>query len=253
MKTFNLVLTVIGSVLCLDTLLLMPRSNWNLGVLLPMIYGLPLLLLGLFSARLAPLWDTRLGVFLKYALILAYSLSFAFFLCVSAFLCIRGNRSAPDKSDALIVLGCGLRRDRPSLVLSRRLDAACAYLKDNPDTLCFVSGGQGPGEIVTEASAMRKYLIARGIPEDRIVIEDKSMSTYENFAFTYPLITERLGKDASIIYLTTRFHVYRAGRVAAAQGITAHGLGARDVWYLCVNNYLRESVAVAVYALRGQI
>lgn len=253
MKSLHFALCAIGGALCLDTLLLLPRSNWNLGVLLPFIYGLPLFLLGLFSSRLAPLWTSRFGMALRAVLLFGYTLSFVFFLVTSAFLYMQGKRDAPEAADALLVLGCGLRGDRPSLVLTYRLDAALAYLEANPGTLCFVSGGQGEGESIPEAHAMRAYLVSRGIPEERIVVEDKSMSTRENFAFSLPLITERLGKDAKIAYLTTRFHVYRAGRVAAAQNIEASGIGAGDVWYLCVNNYLRESVAVVIYALRGQI
>lgn len=253
MKALNLSMGIIGAALCLDTLLLLPRSNMNLGVLLPLIYGLPMLVFSLFSAPLSALWASRAGTVIKYLLIAAYALSFIFFLTVSLFLRTRGNQKASDGADALLVLGCGLRWDRPSLVLRYRLDAAYEYLKDNPDTVCFVSGGQGAGEAVPEARAMRDYLLDKGIDGERIVAEEKSMSTYENFSFSFPMIRERFGEDANIVYLTTRFHVYRAGRVASAQNISAYGMGAKDVWYLCVNNYLRECVAVTVYILRGQI
>ena len=81
-------------------------------------------------------------------------------------------------------------RDR--LTLARRLDAALAYLEENPKAYVVVSGGQGAGEDISEAEAMRRYLAARGIEESRILMEDKSMSTLENFLFSCLLYTSLL-------------------------------------------------------------
>ena len=51
-------------------------------------------------------------------------------------------------------------------MLSNRLDTAYDYAAAHPDTVLVVSGGQGDGESVTEASAMAGYLIRRGIPRE---------------------------------------------------------------------------------------
>ena len=66
-------------------------------------------------------------------------------------------------------------------------------------------------------------------------------------------IAEALGENASIAFVTTDFHVFRAGRVAKKAGIDAVGIAAPDVWYIRINNFLRECVGITVYALRGNI
>lgn len=162
----------------------------------------------------------------------------------------RGDRQ---QADAVIVLGAAVHGDRVTWVLSNRLDAAIAYLEAHPDAIAVVSGGQGAGETVTEGSAMRKYLLEHGIAEDRVIAEERATNTTENFLFSKALIDEALGGNARIAFVTTGFHVYRAGAVAAAQGIEAFGIPAEDVWYLAVNNFMRECVGICVYALRGTI
>ena len=57
---------------------------------------------------------------------------------------------------------------------------------------------------------MRRYLAARGIEESRILMEDKSMSTLESFLFSKALIDDAVGPDAKLVFVTTRFHVFRS-------------------------------------------
>ena len=90
---------------------------------------------------------------------------------------------APD-TDVIIVLGAQVRENGPSVVLRYRLDTAADYLRDNPSTICIVSGGQGYNEPVSEAVAMRDYLVARGIDETRIRMESASKNTVENMEFS---------------------------------------------------------------------
>lgn len=247
-------LFLLGGVLCADTVLLLPRTNGNLGIWLPALLGFPLLLLGLFSTPLCA-WFARggLGGAVKWILLAGYCFCVLFFGGMSLFLYAQGHERARPGADAVLVLGCGLRNSRVSLTLRYRLDAALAYLAQSPQSVCFVSGGQGYGEAVSEAEAMRDYLLAHGLEASRIVMEAESESTYENFALSYPLIAARCGAEAKIVYITTDFHVYRAGCIARRQGIAAQGQGAPGVWYLRLNDYMREAVAVTVYRIRGQI
>ncbi|MGI6591301.1 MAG: YdcF family protein [Eggerthellaceae bacterium] len=43
-----------------------------------------------------------------------------------------------------------------------------------------VCGGQGPDELVSEARAMRDFLVAKGVPDEYILLEDASRTTREN-------------------------------------------------------------------------
>lgn len=250
MKVLRIVCIIVGAFLVLDTLLVSMLSNFNLGVILPAILGLPLLLLGVFMHHM----DHGFLAFIKWFLLGCYALGTVFLIVLGVLMGTAAKRADKVDADALIVLGAAVHGDRVTWVLSNRLDTAADYLDSHPDTVCVVSGGQGDGESVTEASAMQKYLVERkGIDPERILPEDKATSTLENFAFSKKLIDETLGENASIAFVTTDFHVFRAGRVAKKAGIDAEGLAAPDVWYIRINNFLRECVGIVVYGLRGDI
>lgn len=233
----------------MDTLIVCFLSNYNLGVILPAALGLPLLLLGLFWPHMsAGFW-----LFLRRFILICYGVGCLFLLFLGSLMLRALDRGEHGDYDALIVLGAAVHGDRVTWVLSNRLDAAYDYAAAHPDTVLVVSGGQGGGESVTEASAMAKYLITKGVDPGRILLEERAESTAENFAFSKAILDECLGTDASIGFVTTRFHVYRASRVAQKEGIFAKGLGAPDVWYIALNNFLRECVGICWYTVKGWI
>lgn len=250
MKVLRIICIVLGAFLVLDTVIVLNLSNYNLGVILPAVLGLPLLLLGVFMHHM----DDGFLAVLKWIVLGCYAVGAVFLLVLGILMGTAAKRADEVDADALIVLGAAVHGDRVTWVLSNRLDTAADYLAAHPDAVCVVSGGQGDGESVTEASAMQKYLVERkGIDPSRILLEDKAENTRENFAFSKVLIDERLGEDASIAFVTTDFHVFRAGRVAKKAGISAVGIAAPDVWYIRINNFLRECVGITVYGLRGDI
>ncbi|MDR0841396.1 MAG: YdcF family protein [Christensenellaceae bacterium] len=244
---------IIGCLLTGDTLILSMFSNGNLGTYAPAMMGAPLVVLALFYPHFLTWFATPFGRGIKWAIISIYA---AFIVTISVMACVlwqAARKPAPANCNALIVLGCGVRGERPSLTLRYRLDAALSYLNQSPDTIAIVSGGQGSGESISEAEAMRRYLVRHGIQENRILLEDKSTSTYENFLFSKEILTAHLGESPTVAFVTTGFHVYRAGRVAAMQGIPAQGIAAKDMWYTAANNYIREGIAVIVYTLNGKL
>lgn len=144
--------------------------------------------------------------------------------------------------DYLIVLGAQVRADGPSIVLRYRLDRAAEYLETNPQTICVVSGGKGSNEIVSEAEAMKTYLVEKGISADRIIMEDKSTSTKENMRFSRALIPD--GSTVGVV--TNNFHMYRSLLIAEKNGIeNPKGIAAGSVKRYEANNILREICAVA--------
>ena len=250
MKVLRIICIIVGAFLVLDTIIVSFLSNYNLGVILPLVLGLPLLLLGVFMHHM----DHGFLAVLKWILLVCYALGATFLLVMGILMGTAAKRADKVDADALIVLGAAVHGDRVTWVLSNRLDTAADYLEAHPDTVCIVSGGQGDGESVTEASAMQKYLVERkGIDPGRILVEDQATSTLENFRFSKKMIEEVLGENASIAFVTTDFHVFRAGRVAKKAGISAVGVAAPDVWYIRINNFLRECVGIVVYGIRGDI
>lgn len=144
--------------------------------------------------------------------------------------------------DYIIVLGAQVREDGPSVVLRYRLEAAIDYLNKNPDTICIVSGGQGKNEPFSEAEGMAEYLIANGIEQDRIVLEDESTSTVENI-HNSKLLMELPYNGVGIV--TNNFHVFRATQIAKAQGLEGVcGIAADSSVLYLPNNMLRECCGI---------
>lgn len=152
--------------------------------------------------------------------------------------------------DYLVILGAQVRGTVPSRALRKRLDTALAYMEENPKTIAVVSGGRGPGEEVTEAEAMKAYLLLHGIDEERILVEANSTTTSENLEYTGELID----REKKIGLVTNNFHIYRALKMAKKQGYTnVSGLAAPSDPLYQVHYLVREFFAMIKAVVKGDI
>ncbi len=208
------------------------------------------------------LWTSLPGV-IRMVCLLLIVLCAGLFILVEAQI-VRAFRTSPEPGlDCLIVLGAQVRQSGPSTVLRYRLDAACDYLQDNPDTLCVVSGGQGPNEPCSEAEGMRDYLLSRGIEESRILLEPKSGNTKENIEFSKAVLATSLGAASPdseevlglrIGVVTNNFHVFRACAIARKAGFHhVSPVPAGSTLLFLPNNMLREFLGVVKDFLAGNI
>ena len=136
-----------------------------------------------------------------------------------------------------------MKGSRPSLSLQRRLDRAGEWLNEHPDASCVLSGGQGPDEPISESTSMKRYLIEHGIPEERIIEEDRSTDTRENMLFSKEKIQD-VNPDGKTAFATTNYHVFRSGLCARRAGMRAVGMGAKTTWYFWPNAAVREFVGL---------
>lgn len=248
----NLALILSGIVLILDTLIILSRSNINMGVLMPAILGLPLLTLGLFYEK-AKIWMNHgFGAWVKYCFLIGYA-AFLLIVSVCSVLIVRAAREeVPKNADAVIVLGAAVHGTKPSLALQNRLNLAADYLRENENCIAILSGGMGPQEKIAEAEAMRVYLLEQGISEERIVMEKEARSTYENFLYSRKILEERFPEGYTAIFATNDFHIFRGKIAAERAGLgKIQGLGCSSPAYIVPNYYIRESLAIFRYALLG--
>ena len=157
------------------------------------------------------------------------------------------------ESEYLVILGAGVNGTVPSRSLRERLDAAYGYLTDHPDAVAIVSGGQGAGELITEAQCMYDYLTSHGIDPDRVWMEDAATNTLENLRFSLDIIEARHGiRPDRIAIVSSEYHLHRAGIFAGWLELEAELVPARTgIFLLRWNYYLREVFAVWYYALFG--
>lgn len=241
-----LLVWLLAGLLTLNSVYITLVSNGNLGTWMLWAFSLLLIVYGLFHKKIDACTKQGAGRVLKILFLSGLTV----FLGLLAFVAVSGyTNEAKGDEDAIIVLGAGVHGERVSDVLRRRLDAALAAWRQNPGALLVVTGGQGPGEAIPEAEAMRRWLKAQGVPPESILTEDKSTSTEENLRFALALLEERgFSPSAPVAVVTNAFHCYRAGGYARLAGFQAvRCLPASMHPGAVLPSYMREVAALLAY------
>ncbi len=165
------------------------------------------------------------------------------FTMIQFFIIIIPFRLAPVQSDVIIVLGARLYGDKPSPMLQYRLEKTLALYNEGFADTIIVSGARGDDELITEALAMKIYLMNNGVPEGAILEEDHSYSTYENLSYSNAIMKEKNLKSAIIV--SNSFHMSRALMIAKRLDISASGAAAKNYpnIFLTTKYYIREVFA----------
>lgn len=249
MKKFILYLLIaIGILGIIDTILVIPISTGiGYGTLMPAGIGICLIVFSILKLirKDKPIIKHKI---LRRVITTLVCLGILVFALTETLLVASAAKYKTNKEDNnyVIVLGCGVfANGNLTLTLMNRLDAAKEYLDAHPDTLCIVSGGQGPNEPTSEAFAMKKYLLGKDIDTERIILEDQSTSTKENLLFSMKVMEKYnpdLEKTAAIV--TNDFHMFRSLMLAKHIGIKSSGIVCPTPYYIRLNCYLREFLAM---------
>lgn len=153
------------------------------------------------------------------------------------------------RDDYILVLGAGLKDGTlPSEILRDRLDAAVECIEKNSNSYIIVSGGQGEDEDIPEAEAMSEYLQDKGVSKEKIIMENQSRNTNENFKFSKEKIEEHSNKPldkVNVKIVTTDFHALRSSILAKRNGyVNFDNYSSPTVWYLSPITYTREVFAI---------
>ncbi len=156
------------------------------------------------------------------------------------------SKKAPE-TEYIIVLGCGLLKDGTVTPLLRaRLDAAiAAWEAGGRQAKIITSGGQGADEVISESRSMANYLLSVGVPEDAILLEDKSTTTEENLAFSQAIMDARGGASHCTI-ATSSYHCLRAAMFARRANMNVSCVGGRTAGFYYPAAFFREYVALVV-------
>jgi len=148
--------------------------------------------------------------------------------------------------DAIIVLGAQiLLSGEPNTQLEWRLDAAFEAwsLKQVPVVVC---GAQGHDEPMPEATAMKNYLVRKGIPAEMIYEDPASYNTNQNLRNAAEIL-DRLTGIRKVLIVTSDYHVARAMALAGDLGFEAAGLGSPCKPEYWLKNHTREALAWVKY------
>ena len=239
------ILLLIGTVFFVNGSVLFAISNVNSGLVGTVLIGIFFLFWGVFYKRIKAV--TQKGFLKALKILVVAAICFEAVLVISVAVVGEIDTVTYDE-DALIVLGAGLRGERITIPLKLRLDKALYYHAKNPEALIIVSGGQGYGEDITEAFAMRKYLVENGVPENLVIEEPEATSTSENMFFSGQILQkyyEKEIKEMPIAFVTNNFHVFRSERLAAMAGFeNVTHIHTSLQWYNYIPCYIRETLAI---------
>ena len=105
--------------------------------------------------------------------------------------CGRQSYPTADQADYALVLRLALENGEPVPDLLARLDKAQEYLAEYPEARLILTGGNADESGRSEADVMRDILTERVVPEDKLILEDRSTTTVENFRNVAEMISRR--------------------------------------------------------------
>jgi len=151
-----------------------------------------------------------------------------------------------EHSQAIIVLGAAQYDGRPTDVFKARLDHAATLWKEGVAPTIVVTGGKQPGDRFTEAGAGAEYLHQLGVPDDAILRETTSRSSWESLAASARFLQDRGIREVTLV--SDPFHSLRIKLIAEELGFDAKTSPTRSSPITGIDEWLRyasEAVRVA--------
>jgi uncharacterized SAM-binding protein YcdF (DUF218 family) len=130
-----------------------------------------------------------------------------------------GKKDEKSPSDVAIVLGAAVWDGEVSPVYRERINHAITLYKDGFVDYIILTGGFGEGSYKSDSQVAKEYALSQGIPEERILTEEKSIITEENLEFSKEIMDENNLKTAIIV--SDPLHMKRAMLMAKDYNITA--------------------------------
>ncbi|NUP51337.1 MAG: YdcF family protein [Catenulispora sp.] len=204
-------------------------------------------LLALLAVALVTRHQALIALSTGAVLVVGY-VAFLFF-CYLSYGFLYRRMPVPRSVDFVVVLGAGLLGGRRvSPLLASRLERGRAVFEslDGGAAKLIVSGGKGSDERLSEAEAMADYLVKRGFPADRLILEDRSRTTEENLLLSAELMRAAKPQGFRSVVVTNDFHSYRAALIASDLGVPAQVVGSPTAAYFLPSATIREFIAVFV-------
>ena len=225
---------------------------------LGLMITLPFIAMSFAGMLIALRWDSFKSIWLRLrknlavriftnALIALIAVAALVFTVISGLMVHAITVEPPSDDAVLIVLGARVNGYTPSLILQLRLEAALEYLNNNPESVGILTGGLGSRAYISEAESMKRWLVANGICESRLFLEDRSTSTYENITFA-KIIMDEHGLSHNVAIASDGFHMFRAQHFARRAGLIPGAVPSRTPLRALPYYWLREVIAILFWA-----
>ena len=151
----------------------------------------------------------------------------------------------PQRNSTAITLGIRAEEHGPSSLLKGRINATKLYLEKNEKSVAILSGGKCKKDFEEEAVCMYNELLKMGVDSDRLIIENKALSTFENILFSQRIINSD-NKKKNLAIVSDRFHQLRARLIIKKLKIKGKvgAVNAKTAFLYIPTYYVREWIAL---------
>lgn len=156
----------------------------------------------------------------KRSIIVISILIVSYLVITTANICIYATKDEVREADVAIVLGASVMSKGVSPVFRERLNHSITLYKKGYIDAIIVTGGIGEGNIRSDASIAKDYLVSQSIPEEKIFLEEQSTITQENLKYSKDIMNEN-GFETAII-VSDPLHMKRAILMAKDYDIQAY-------------------------------
>ena len=163
-----------------------------------------------------PIWDGRSGYGgrrghpIRNLILILLALGMICFGALEIFISLHDGTNIVGDPQVMVIFGCQVKPDGPSILLRDRLDTALDYLEDHPDMKVVVTGGKGDDEHMSEAQCMYNYLTDHGVDGENIFMEDQSRNTWQNVNDSLDLMeNEGWSLTDDVLLVSSGFHLAR--------------------------------------------
>ncbi len=146
-------------------------------------------------------------------------LSIVFMSTIAVSIWNYGKSDEKSPSDVAIVLGASVWEDGVSPVYRERINHAIALYEDGFVDYIILTGGFGEGSYKSDSQVAKEYALSQGVPEERILTEEKSTITEENLEFSKEIMEENDLETAIIV--SDPLHMKRSMLMAEDYNINA--------------------------------
>ncbi|MBQ6273393.1 MAG: YdcF family protein [Oscillospiraceae bacterium] len=132
-----------------------------------------------------------------------------------------------------VVLGFQLEPDgamREELIQRLTVALRCAEMYPNALIVCTGGGTATEDETATEAGRMTEWLIENGVDPQRVIVEDKSLTTAQNAIYTFDILEEKYPRVKELVIVSSDYHIATGTLLFGAEAILrAEKAGAETV------------------------
>ncbi len=145
----------------------------------------------------------------------------------------------PDTDElCFVVLGFQLNPDgsmRDELIARLTVALRCAELYPNALIVCTGGGTAAEDETATEAGRMADWLIENGVEPERVIVEDRSVTTAQNAIYTYDILTERYPQVTQLAVVSSDYHIATGTLLFEAEAILRAEKAGKETMHVVSN------------------